>query len=184
MSTRKPDGAASGAAPLAGALLVMKSAGEIVIDRPGRYCQHADETGRGTRRKKIEDDGGAEEIRQDSGKPGRNGVAGVVERFVASDPRRKRLVAEDAKGDGRQRRAEHRRRSVGCSLCGSDGDEGREPRQRQRCRGDQEGSRRHQDAFCGQGIDQRAGRRLGDDAGRRCDRHDHADAGLVPMLYR
>jgi hypothetical protein len=40
-----------------------------------------------------------------------------------------------------------------------------------------------QRALCGAAVDQRAGRRLDENARQRRHRHHHADRGLVPLLF-
>lgn len=56
-------------------------------------------------------------------------------------------------------------------------------RQDQACGRYHDRGRDHQRALRRALVDQRAGRRLGDDPGKGRHRHHHADAGLVPFLF-
>ncbi|OIQ65006.1 hypothetical protein GALL_534380 [mine drainage metagenome] len=145
----------------------MQAAREIMIDGSFRNGLNTDEAGEGHHRQKIEHDGRTKPIGQAAGDRGGGGVACMVEGLVAPDPSRERTMTDQTERYRRNRRRENHPGCVRDSLRDRNRPEAGEPWQQQRRRGDEDRRADHHDTlrFCG--VDQRAGRRLRNDARNR-----------------
>ncbi|MDR6179990.1 hypothetical protein QE393_003250 [Pseudomonas sp. SORGH_AS 211] len=169
---------------IAGADFVAKALGQVIVDLVLGHPDDGDDGGRRQQRHQPEHHGGAEEIGQATGQRRRDGVAGVVEAFVAADVPGEGLGPDDAQGDGRQRRGEEGRRGMGQRLGGRHhievGDEG----QQHAADGHHQGGDADHEALVAGAVDQGAGGRLGDQPGDAGQGHDETGGGLVPALPR
>ena len=162
---------------------VIEPARYMIVDGIGGNRQRRKNAGDGHRGQQPEHHDRSEEIGRYAGERRGNRIAGMIEGFVAPDASGKCLRSDDAERYRRDSRRKDR------SRCARDGLRRRYPfesgneRQREACQRNHDRGRDHQAALRCAAVDQRAGGGLGNDTGQCGDRHDHADAGLVPFLF-